>query len=150
MQYTSIEQSRKLIELGLNPETADAWWYRSTFGVIDGWNIKWDEESTEELTLCRMNPSNEVAIVKREETPAWSLGALMNILPPYISKHDGQVRKSYGINLFRSYYHCCGYSFGPSLKEENHDNLCCFGCDSWIDAVFETIVWCYENGYMSK
>ena len=82
MNYTTIEQSKKLLELGIDPKTADAWWYRTTYGEVVDWkHIKWNEEgTTEHLSLFRIEPSSEVAIVKREEIPAWSLNALMELL----------------------------------------------------------------------
>lgn len=125
MQYTSIEQSKKLIELGLNPETADAWWYRSTFGVIDGWDIKWDEESSEELTLCRRNPSHEVAIVKREETPAWSVGALLDMMPEVVIEKDN-VLEEYRINVL-----CQEQVKGGTI----------------LDACYNMMLWLSDNGY---
>ena len=152
MNYTTIEQSKKLLELGIDPKTADAWWYRTTYGEVVDWkHIKWNEEgTTEHLSLFRIEPSSEVAIVKREEIPAWSLNALMELLPPSINHYDEADRcnKNYGLNLFRSYYHCCGYSFGPSLSQENHDSLYCCGGDTWIEAVYKTIIWGVQQGYL--
>ena len=136
---TTIEQSRKLLELGLNPETSDMFW-----DLMDG------DAPEEKIPNCSWDRFD---IEESEFVPAWSLDALLEAIPKSIEKviHSGwwsDERKVYELNLFRSYYHCCGYSFGPSLSQENHDNLCCFGCDTWIEAAYVTAVWLFENGYI--
>ena len=59
--YTSIEESKKLIELGLKPETADMW-YRS---LLDFPEIK--------RTI-----NGELGIL-----PCWSVGQLLELMPTY-------------------------------------------------------------------
>lgn len=57
MQYTTIEQSKRLVELGLDPSTADMW-YSERYGIQMGFAGK--------------------------RTPAWSLDALLKVIPcPY-------------------------------------------------------------------
>lgn len=142
---TTIEQSRKLLELGLDPETADMVYQTLQGTTPSGRAIGY---------MCFATPRS----LFRDDIvvpglPAWSLEALLEALPKSVEKviHSGwwsDERKVYELNLFRSYYHCCGYSFGPSLSQENHDNLCCFGCDTWIEAAYMTAVWIFENGYI--
>ena len=60
MNYTTIEQSKKLLELGLNTKSADMCY--STFGV---------EDYPLHLTLKD----------KGKFTPCWSLSALWNLIP---------------------------------------------------------------------
>ena len=133
--YTTIQQSKKLIELGLNPETSDM----SYVKCADAEQEWYQAENRKQI----------LAYDKKHWIPCWSLNALLEVMPGSISKYDSSARatKSYGLNLFRSHYHCCGYSFGPSLNKENHDSLCCFGAKTWVDAVFKCLVWLLENGY---
>ena len=59
MNYTSIEQSKKLLELGLSPKSADMW-----YAIVDN-----------EPFIC---------LEKREEydnIPCWSLAALLDAMP---------------------------------------------------------------------
>lgn len=57
MQYTTIPQSRRLVELGLAPSTSDMW-YSEKYGIQIGFAGK--------------------------RTPAWSLDALLKVIPsPY-------------------------------------------------------------------
>lgn len=146
IRYTTQEQSRRLLELGLDPETADM-----VYQVLQGTTPS--GRAIGHMCFATPNPKflfKEDIVVPG--LPAWSLEALLEALPKSVEKvgmsYGSYVRKVYELNLFRSYYHCCGYSFGPSLSQENHDNLCCFGCDTWIEAAYMTAVWLFENGYI--
>lgn len=76
MQYTSVEQSRRLVELGLDPRTADLC---REWAVID-------------------KDYMDVPVVRRpidDELPTWSLDALLKVIPcPYemFRGYDGTVR----------------------------------------------------------
>ena len=135
---TNIDQSRRLLELGLPADTADMMYqqYETIIGDDYGYKLKLVPYYSDDI----------------EGVPAWTLNALLEAIPQSLNMYDDSERcyKNYEINLFRSYYHCCSYSFGPSLKEENHDNLCCFGDDTWMDAVLKTVQWLFENGHMKR
>ena len=136
MNYTNIEQSKKLLELGLNPKSADM--YFMNICPEDG------------KTLFDDVAGVGNADISNNDLPCWSLNALLEVMPQSIRMYDerGRCYKTYDLNLFRSYYHCCSYSFGPSLKEENHDNLYCYGGDTWLEAVYNMIIFLFNNGYM--
>ena len=137
MNCTTIEQSRKLVELGLNPETADLCYVAVTN----------KQQPQADSLIVRQNYS-----FQHNDVPAWSVEALLEAMPQSIHQWDDRERcyKTYELNLFRSYYHCCSYSFGPSLKEENHDNLICYGGDTWIEAVYNVVIWCFENNHIKS
>lgn len=137
--YTTIEESKKLLEIGIPVESADMYYCYSM-------DIKIEEFDYDE-TPTIIDDVNKADVY---DIPCWSLNALLELMPKSINKYDelNRCNKNYSINLFRSYYHCCSYSFGPSLKEENHDNLCCFGEENWIDAVVKTIIWLKEQKYI--
>lgn len=92
---TSIEQSRELMELGLDPKTADMLWinycdddYDYRLGVIN-------------------NPNEEL----NEDIPAWSLSALLERLPLYVMSQFG----GYHLNIERKEGAWkCGYCFYES------------------------------------
>ena len=63
---TSIEQSRKLIELGLPVDTADMWW---NIDIVDKFGI----DSYSDIPSC--------CNVSDTDIPAWSLSALFELLP---------------------------------------------------------------------
>jgi hypothetical protein len=65
MNYTTIEQSKKLLELGLNPESADMWWTPLNWQLTEYYvEVKQDGIGT---------PKNPL--------PCWSLGALLELIP---------------------------------------------------------------------
>ena len=114
---TSIEQSKRLIELGIDVNTADMFYLRAdiALGEIE----------------CYPN------VLHREEVgddiPAWSLSALMNLLPehvqvpPYLNQNKYRLNKNNG-----------NIEFGDDYHTEKSTNL--------FDAVFEMVYWLKENG----
>lgn len=71
MIATSIEQSKKLLELGINPETADMWY--SYYG-----NSKYNSTIAyegQQWFLCQIRNS------RHDDIPCWSLNALIELLP---------------------------------------------------------------------
>ena len=68
--YTSIEQSKHLLELGLKPETADMIFF---------------PESTENYETAVAIPYNERNRHNREDAiPCWSVGTLLELMPKFI------------------------------------------------------------------
>lgn len=70
--YTTIEQSKKLLKLGLNSETADCNWehapgYENHEGNITGF---WDDPEWGQSCDSK-------------DLPCWSFGALLKIIPNY-------------------------------------------------------------------
>ena len=69
--YTTIEQSKKLLELGLNPESADMY-----FSL-------WEEDPNfKEVDMMESAPFEwkEITVYDRA-LPCWSLGALLELMP---------------------------------------------------------------------
>ena len=121
---TSIEQSKKLLELGLNPESADMCY------VID--YVESNKYGTDHFKLEVDNYGLKVQT--RDNIPCWSLASLLDVLPESITKYiEGEsCQKTFHLNLFHSYYHCVSYSFTPSVNDDN--TLYCIGRDNWVDA----------------
>ena len=64
---TSLEQSRKLIELGIDTKTADMYWHKKFDGT---YSLRTDN------------------LMVKLDTPCWSLSALINVLPRSIKFKD--------------------------------------------------------------
>lgn len=119
---TTLEESKKLIELGIDVNTADMYWLNR---YIDLTETKYElfvvDRSNERIDFFN---SYAVAVEKGEIIPAWSLSALLELIPERIPgtklviKWDG------------SYY--------------IEDRDCLF--DNAIDAAFEMVCWLKENG----
>ncbi len=96
---TSIEQSKKLIELGIDMNTADMMWtYDFTAGVINGINVISGHFKPEE-----------------KDIPAWSISALFELLPEdfllYKGDDDG------------CYYECYEYGNSKEFGSEAYSNV---------------------------
>ena len=111
MISTSLEQSKKLLELGLDPNTADMKWFeQKLFEGYDGKIAKTYNENT-----------------KFEYLPAWSLDALLRIIPyPYVL---GKRKGTYYISLVPIKYSIMGN-------------------DTPLDAAYYMITWLIENNYI--
>ena len=78
---TSIEQSKKLLELGIDVSTADMYYDVNSYGI-------------------QGKPEVAVGKVWSKDIPAWSLSALFDILP---KQFDEYVKTLY---WFNGEYHC--------------------------------------------
>lgn len=137
--YTDIKQSKKLVELGIDVNTADMWYPPSLikYGVVNEW---WENP-----TIIK---DIEHSILKKEYyVPCWSLSALLELMPKSIcikqSEHSG-------------YFYFLEWQFANdnSLRYVGHDGKCLIDIYSdhdvkWkdsIDTAFEMICWLKENG----
>ena len=113
---TNIDQSKKLIELGIDVNTADMWYQHIGYSITDG-----KEKPTYFPMVIRDNISDD-------DIPAWSLSALLNLL-----------RHPYLYNTLYNGWRCDSsckngeYKLGPSYT------------DNPLDAAFEMVCWLKEN-----
>ena len=145
--YTTIEQSKRLLELGMNPETADMHHSKWTkIDNIDYVGIGYNELDKEEY--------GDVFL------PCWSLGSLLEVMPRYI--HSGRYINSdivdcplsifpFDVENTRIKEHCwiiCYTDYDEELDdcnfriEQRGNNL--------IDAAFNMVVWLLENNYITR
>lgn len=90
MNYTTIEQSKKLLELGLNPNTADMVYWMG-------------EYITHSYSECQH---------KEEQIPIWSVGALLELMPLSIVGWDNETYARYFIG------NCAEYATGTSKYDK--------------------------------
>lgn len=129
--YTTIEQSRRLVELGLDPTTAD-------MAYAKGF---------ENLVIC--SPYIENGFTGEFKLPCWSFVALIEILPwdivvddiHYELKVDIQNRYLGYVKPFTANYsenELIGY--GRDYSEEETRYL--------IHNLYKLVCWLLENGYI--
>lgn len=142
MNYTTIEQSKTLVELGLNPDTADMFYSRKPTGKSE-YNVFPD-----------FKPEGRLEVFTKVDLPCWSLCALMNLLLPSIQTGEGMqnhyeidIRKYWGNeeNLYQ-----IAYGNNRGLSEEWHDMINTGEKENLTDAAFEMVCWLLENGYIKK
>lgn len=123
MNYTSIEQSKKLLELGLNPESADMCYQSVTkYDYSGGY---W--EPTIKGSALDINYEDDI--------PCWSVGALLKLISNY------SLRKM-GSKYWITFYNAPKISPTPTHVIDD--------CNNEIEAVYEMVVWLLENGYIKK
>lgn len=129
MNYTSIEQSEKLLKLGVNPETADMHYPDYYFdGNANGPCNTSYKEQIENLIHNFINPNTKRIV------PCWSVGALLELIPtPVLSRIDEEKE---------ILWYCNTIHFGEnyfSYDGSYHNNA--------IDACIEVIEWLVNNGH---
>lgn len=124
MNYTSIEQSKKLVELGLNPETADM-----CYDLGEG-ETKAHLEC--ENFICYFT-NDEYPECADRYIPCWSLGALLGLMPAGCS-----LRSRKGFTADKKIYFCtCPFN--------NDDPI---NYNSSIEAAYNMVIWLLENNYI--
>lgn len=130
--YTSIEQSKRLLELGMSPESADL--------VCQGFK----DEVTGDITysmdfVCNWKSAYPDRNVFKDYDntfiPCWSIGALLELFPVEYKVEnalfDQTGKFTYSIEL-------------PRYRWRTYEN------ENLIDVCFEAAVWLLENNYIKK
>lgn len=127
---TTVEQSIKLVELGIDPSTADMFYsYELRFGKISN------------------NQIEEDGFVR-----AWSLSALIGILPSELElpdmygktiKYEIRIRKYRHANELDLYQ--IAYATNQGLSKSWHDMVNTSEQEDLLDAVFEMVCYLKEN-----
>ena len=119
--YTTIEQSKKLVELGLNPDTADMFYSRRPNG------------KSEYSVLPDFKPEGRLEVFTKVDLPCWSLGALLELMPKEL---EDDLDLCYGTFDGNGEYQALW-----TCSCMNHVN---FG-ETSIDAAFKVVCWLLEN-----
>lgn len=131
MNCTTIDQSRKLVELGLNPDTADMCWTNHCYGPVRS-SMKSANMTIDDYKklLERFADSNSADVFY----PCWSLDALLEVMPIEFTLSreviKGEVK------------HRLSYIF-EELNEAGY-----FEGESYVDASVEGVMWLLKNGYI--
>lgn len=129
---TSIEQSRKLVELGLDPDTCDMTWHKIDKNLHDAANITVEGwKFSKEGQIQNIIPNNCI--------PAWSLTHLLNLIPAVISYKDEEV--NFCMCYDNENQPCANYSKAGKEKIK-------FSGENFLDAVFGLMCWLLEKAYI--
>ena len=133
MTVTSIEQSKKLIELGLDENTAD-------MVILHEEPYETSDSKFDGIHQIVCVPFKEYNKKYREKYknisyfPAWSLGALLKLMP--------SVSLSTPNKSFVDYY--C------TFEDKTGDIINDFCADDPLDAAYDMVCWLIENGYLEE
>ena len=118
--WTTIEQSKVLLEEGLDPNTADMYYYKDQLCLI-----------YEDLNYSDIFELFDTDGVSSNLTPCWSLGALSELVPdePLFTKSEGT------------------WTATINRDEEHLDQ---FSEKTLVGTLYEAIKWLIENNYIKK
>jgi len=144
---TTIEQSNRLISCGINPKTADMCWTQRTHR-IDGSPIR---RSHQKANLWMGYPCKRTLTddEQRTDTPAWSLSALLAIIPQRIIAPKVNTPCDFMLHHFQTEW--CAMFHDGKLSGDPDDYIWqCMseqGADTPIEACVKIIEWLTANGY---
>ena len=126
--YTTLEQSKRLVELGLDTRTADMCYPHFTRGEAD--TYKEIPEIAENIDYPH-------------EMPCWSLTAILELMPPYLFEWERGIDLNIYRNLNGKGWHV---SYMPNnINDMKKDKFRQITNGNLIDAAFEMICWLIEQ-----
>ena len=123
---TSIEQSKKLIELRIDVNSADMVYHKELNGTYS---------------------LRVVDNVLKYDIPAWSLSALLELMPSYLFEFERGIDLNLYPSINRKVWLC---SYMPNVVENMKTDKFkqITHADSLVDAVYDMIIWLKENNYL--
>lgn len=141
--WASIEQSKKLVEAGLEPKTADMH-YCFEDGEIGMYDI--DEITREHCILdVKGEYGYDDEYMKKHMIPCWSLGALIGLLPKMI---ETKKPKNLYFPEILPASNCVAYIALNENKE--YVFLKSIADSTLLSNVVEMICWLLKNNYIKK
>lgn len=132
MIATTLEQSRKLVEIGIDISTADMYWLNRHIDLTETkYELYVVDRSNEHIDFFN---SYAVAIDNNEIIPAWSLAALLEALDAEIIDEEGN---EYTLTIIKEnlqyqlYYHD-DWGQAEDIETDYYDDM--------VDACYEMIV----------
>ena len=138
MISTTIEQSKHLVELGLNTETADMSYYRDSYGNYMH-KVETGKECDFTLTLDKYVPGDEWF----DSVPAWSISAMFKQMPK-----GCDIRKHYGYDINDLRYVAGIWEYSEYEGFSEYTKYTTKFYDNPIDAAYDLLCWLIENDYI--
>ena len=141
--YTTVEQSKNLVKLGLKLESADMY-----YDLFNG-------DLLPQLVALKLTDKHWMQLYPELLMPCWSLGALIDLLPSSIrtgkgiqNQYEVRIRKYQGEN--KEYLYQIAYGNNRGLSEEWHDMINTAERENLINAVLDMVCWLLKNDYIKK
>lgn len=134
-QVLSVEQMKHLQKLRLDTSDASMYWARVSHG------IRIDDKSKGKWFLSLHKAFQTCGFMSYESIPTYTFQDIIELLP----KEINIVTDTYYLTI--STYDCSVWSIYYSMSDE-FDYYKEFKSDLLIDAAYEMLCWCIENGYI--
>ena len=131
---TTIEQSKRLIELGIDVNTADMCYIREQWFEHDENEIK--EDWSKYPVVDFDEDEDKVPLPEPITYPCWSLAALLELMP-------SRINATYKLNLIKDDT-TNGYYYNYTDRKERKLRTSFVSRNS-LDAAFEMVCWLLEN-----
>lgn len=142
--WTTLEQSKKLVEAGLDPNTADMHYCFEEGEGLEEYDI---DEITREH--CILDVKGEYAYdeeyMKKHMIPCWSLGRLIELMPKSLQIEGSP---SFEIEGHSNEMHYIYYeeAYGVFFPHVIHKE-----CKTTIfESIYSMVIWLLENNYINK
>lgn len=132
---TTIEQCQRLIACGVNPNTCDLAWQEP---------ITLSQKRKGDMILIFRNPDRELY---SHDVPAWSLSALLSLLPIEIKEDNSYFDEisTYGLLI---YPYMQGWQIDYQYCEDDECHcLKCIHDTELVEVCVKAIEWLVKNGY---
>ena len=132
---TTIDQCKKLLDLGIDINTAD----------LTVTNYPLQDGSRFDFICCKLPNDTFPSITdgKSEKIPAWSLSALLELIPPYLGKFNDGIDFGFSKSMNGKWY-------SAHYIQLDNSGLATFTKtvtgNTSVDAAFEMVCWLKENG----
>lgn len=145
MIATTIEQSKRLLELGLGPNTADCGYFKLKGGDGEWYPfIIYDKENEIKNKILMFGKENVVV--------SWSLSALLEVMPKIIvhdmNEHVLCLKYAEGVAPFMYYVVESGRNKGKLIRFNN--GRCVPDAYDALDAAYQMVCWLLEQGLIKK
>lgn len=127
--YTTLEQSRKLVGLGLDPKTADMYYYQDFIN---------NDKKYEVGILKHEYNANTHSHKEGMTVPCWSIGQLIKLMPKRIECGELMIDTPDN-DWYIVYFDWAGEHHGPKERKKELNDSC-----------INMIVWLLENGYIKR
>lgn len=134
-QALSIEQIQHLRELGVDTSNSNFYWHRTK--SLNNYE-EWDEWK---LHYGVLKLARGFKTINCEYVNTFTLQDILDLLPKRIEHRN----KYYELTLFYSH---ASYEWKAQYLDDNVSFMSYKGGDELIDAVYEMLCWCAENGYI--
>jgi hypothetical protein len=135
--WTTIEQSKKLVEAGLNPDTADMY-YSAYITYANGNPIKGGPTYGLQAWPYKDRSSMVVGFTKVDYVPCWTVGKLIDLMPKSLNWNSLII---IGNQVLYASVEEWAYN-GKTMNE--------FCKNTLIDSVISMVIWLLENNYINK